>query len=83
MPIVTVRVTLPPLTAAAKPMELFPELTREEQAAVDVIRDRGEIHINALAEALGVPVYKLMSTLVELDYKKVITTLPGCRYSMA
>ena len=66
-----------------KPMELFPELTREEQAAVDVIRDRGEIHINALAEALGVPVYKLMSTLVELDYKKVITTLPGCRYSMA
>ena len=63
-------------------LDLFPELTKEEQAVVDVIRDRGEIHLNALAEALGQPVYKLMSTLVELDCKKVIATLPGCRYTL-
>ena len=62
---------------------LFPELTKEEQAVVDVIRDRGEIHINALAEALQQPVYRLMSTLVELDCKNIISTLPGCRYTMA
>ena len=63
-------------------LDLFPGLTKEEQAVVDVIRDRGEIHINALADALQQPVYKLMSTLVELDCKNVITTLPGCRYTV-
>ena len=63
-------------------LELFPDLTKEEQAVVDIIRDRGEIHLNTLAEALGLPVYKLMSVLVELDCKNVIATLPGCRYTV-
>ncbi len=63
-------------------LDLFVQLTKEEQAVVDVIRDRGEIHLNALADALRQPVYKLMSTLVELDCKNVITTLPGCRYTL-
>ena len=63
-------------------LDLFPELTEEEQKVVNVIRDRGEIHLNTLAEALQVPVYKLMSILVELDCKNVITTLPGCRYTV-
>ena len=63
-------------------LDLFPELTEEEQNVVNVIRDRGEIHLNTLAEALQLPVYKLMSILVELDCKNVITTLPGCRYTV-
>lgn len=63
-------------------LELFPELTKEEQAVVEVIRNHGEIHLNTLADALQQPVYKLMSTLVELDCKRVITTLPGCRYTI-
>ena len=63
-------------------LELFPALTKEEQAVVDVIRDHGEIHLNTLADTLQQPVYKLMSILVELDCKHVITTLPGCRYSL-
>jgi len=63
-------------------LDLFPDLTKEEQAVVDVIRDQGEIHLNALAETLKLPVYKLMSTLVELDCKKIIATLPGCRYTL-
>ena len=65
-----------------QPLALFPDLSKEEQAVVDVIRDRGEIHINALADALHLPVYKLMSVLVELDCKNVIATLPGCRYTV-
>lgn len=63
-------------------LNLFPGLSSEELAVVDVIRDQGEIHLNALADKLHLPVYKLMSTLVELDCKKVITTLPGCRYAI-
>ncbi|MBR5725606.1 MAG: DNA-processing protein DprA [Muribaculaceae bacterium] len=72
-----------PTAAVSQPLELFPELSKEQQAVVDIIRDHGEIHINTLADALGLPVYKLMSVLVELDCKNVIATLPGCRYTMA
>lgn len=68
---------------APRQLDLFPDLTKEEQAVVDVIRDHGEIHLNALADVLQLPVYKLMSTLVELDCKNVIVTLPGCRYSVS
>jgi len=71
-----------PQGAQPQQLELFPALTNEEQAVVDVIADRGEIHLNTLAEALQVPVYKLMSILVELDCKNVIATLPGCRYTL-
>ena len=67
---------------APQQLDLFPQLTREEQAVVDVIRDHGEIHLNSLADILKVPVYKLMSTLVELDCKNIIATLPGCRYTV-
>ena len=67
---------------APQQLDIFPQLTKEEQAVVDEIRHRGEIHLNALAEALHQPVYKLMSTLVELDCKNVIATLPGCRYTL-
>ena len=63
-------------------LNLFPELTKEEQAVIDVIRNHGEIHLNTLADALQQPVYKLMSVLVELDCKNVIATLPGCRYTL-
>ena len=62
-------------------LDLFPELTKEEQSVVEVIKDHGEIHLNTLADKLHTPVYKLMSILVELDCKNVITTLPGCRYT--
>ena len=67
---------------APQQLDIFPQLTKEEQAVVDEIRHRGEIHLNALAEASHQPVYKLMSTLVELDCKNVIATLPGCRYTL-
>lgn len=67
---------------APQQLELFPELTQEEQAVVDVIRNHGEIHLNMLADVLHTPVYKLMSILVELDCKNVIATLPGCRYTL-
>ena len=68
--------------AAPQQLDIFPELTKEQQAVVNVIRDHGEIHINTLADALQLPVYKLMSVLVELDCKNIIATLPGCRYSV-
>ena len=40
------------------------------------------VQLNALADALSLPVYKLMSVLVELDCQNIIATLPGCRYTI-
>ena len=54
-------------TPTPQQLNLFPELTKEQQAVVDAIRDHGEIHLNTLADKLQLPVYKLMSTLVEID----------------
>ena len=67
---------------APQQLDLFPDLTKEEQAVVDTLRHQGQMHVNALADALRIPVYKLMSVLVELDCKQVISTLPGCRYAV-
>lgn len=66
----------------AKELELFPQLTAEQQKVVDILRKNGDLHINDLAGLMALPIYRLMATLVELDTKGVIATLPGCRYSL-
>ena len=66
----------------AKELELFPQLTKEEQTVVDTLRNQGDLHINDLAGLMALPIYRLMAILVELDTKGVIATLPGCRYSL-
>lgn len=63
-------------------LELFPQLTAEQQKAVDILRRQGDLHINDLAGLMAMPVYRLMAILVELDTKGVIASLPGCRYSI-
>jgi DNA processing protein len=63
-------------------LELFPQLTAEQQKVVDVLRKQGDLHINDLAGLMALPIYRLMATLVELDTKGVIATLPGCRYTL-
>ena len=62
---------------------LFPEFTEEESVVIDMLKKEGDLHINALADKTGIPVYRLMGTLVELDCKGFVTTLPGCRYTLA
>lgn len=66
----------------AKELELFPQLTAEQQKVVDILRKNGDQHINDLAGLMALPIYRLMAVLVELDTKGVIATLPGCRYTL-
>lgn len=65
-----------------KELELFPQLTAEQQNVVDILRKNGDQHINDLAGLMALPIYRLMAILVELDTKGVIATLPGCRYTL-
>lgn len=66
----------------AKELELFPQLTNEQQKVVDILRQHGDLHINDLSGLMALPIYRLMATLVELDTKGMIATLPGCRYTL-
>ena len=66
----------------AKELELFPQLTVEQQNVVDILRKNGDQHIKDLAGLMALPIYRLMAVLVELDTKGVIATLPGCRYTL-
>lgn len=64
-------------------LDLFPTLSKEEQNVVNIIQKSGDIHINDITDRLQMPVYKVMSTLMQLEFKGIIITHPGCRYSMA
>ncbi|MDD7053054.1 MAG: DNA-protecting protein DprA, partial [Bacteroidales bacterium] len=64
-------------------LDLFPSLTEEEQEIVNIIKQAGDIHINTITEKLHIPVYRVMSTLMQLDFKGIIISMPGCRYAMA
>lgn len=66
----------------ARQLEVFPRLSDEEQKVVDIIKLHGDVHINTISNEMNMPIYRLMSTLVELDCRGIIITLPGCRYCM-
>jgi len=62
---------------------LFPELTPQQQAVVDYLRQNGEAQTNRLSVELGIPVGQLMATLVELEFNGLLISLPGARYRLA
>lgn len=68
--------------AIPREMELFPSLSPEEKAVVDYLKTNGESHINVIAQALQAPVYRIMSTLVDLDCRGLVVASPGSRYSL-
>ena len=68
--------------AIPREMELFPSLSPEEKAVVDFLKTNGESHINVIAQALQAPVYRIMSTLVDLDCRGLVVASPGSRYSL-
>lgn len=62
---------------------LFPELSPEEEAILQIIKEQDSVHINTLAQTLKKPVYQLLSTLVEMEFKGIVSSLPGSRYAIA
>lgn len=71
-----------PIAQRPRQQEVFPSFSPEEQKIIDILSNEGDTHINTLANHAGLPVYRIMSTLVELDCKGYIITLPGCRYAL-
>ncbi|HAP50891.1 MAG: DNA-processing protein DprA [Muribaculaceae bacterium] len=66
-----------------KQMELFADFTELEQSVVNTLRDNPDIHTNELAARLALPVYRVMSTLMDLESRNVVISLPGSRFALA
>lgn len=64
-------------------LELFPDLSPEEQAVVDYLSDHGEGQLNQLSIALNQNVGKMMSILIDMEFKGLLLTYPGGKYRLA
>ena len=62
--------------------ELFLQLTETEERVFDALNKVESIHVNMLAIELDVPVSELFFTLLELEMKNVVKTLPGGVYKL-
>lgn len=62
--------------------ELFIELDQEEDEIYKFLNQNGKTHIDNLAYELDKPVYILLSTLLNLELKGIIKTLPGKHYEV-
>ena len=63
--------------------EIFPEINDEEQKILNLLKETGCIHINTIAQQLKKPVFQLLSAMVELEFKGLIISHSGSRYSIA
>jgi DNA processing protein len=61
---------------------LFHELTPEEQLLTDQMKRGEKIHIDQLGQALEMPISRLSSLLLEMEFKGVVETLPGNLYRL-
>ena len=66
----------------ANQMQIFADIAPEEQSIINNLQENQETHINVLCNALSMPMSQLMSTLIELEFKGVITSLPGAKYTL-
>ncbi|WP_294470769.1 DNA-processing protein DprA [uncultured Bacteroides sp.] len=61
---------------------LFPDLLEEEQLIVNILTQRGDLHINSLVVEADIPVHKMTALLFELEMKGVIRVLAGGIYQL-
>ena len=60
-----------------KQRDLFVELTESEEKVYRLLLHEGAMQVNALAITLNMPVTELFMTLLELEIKNVVASLPG------
>ena len=66
-----------------KQKTLFPEISPEEQPIIDYLRSHSYAHVNTICTTLKIPMPQLLNLLIDLEFKGVILSAPGNKYSMA
>lgn len=62
---------------------LFAELTPEEKRVVDYLTEHGEGRLNVMSVALDINVGRLMSLLIDMEFKGLVLPFPGGIYHLA
>lgn len=62
--------------------ELFANLSEEEEALVNVLKQKEKTHIDDLSLASNLPMSKTASLLLNLEFSGVIKSLPGKMYEL-
>lgn len=63
-----------------KQRQLFVELTEEEKQLADLIAQNGKTHIDIITSSVLMPVSKISATLLSLEFKGLIKSMPGKMY---
>jgi DNA processing protein len=63
-------------------LEIFPQLSDQEKIVVDILKTKGKSEIDYLAECSNIPVYKVSSLLLNLEFAGVLRSLPGKVYQL-
>jgi len=73
-------------TPSAKPdaiqRNLFVDLTEEEALVVNLLQQRGDLHVNTLTVETNMPIHQLTSLLFGLEMKGVVKALVGGVYHL-
>ncbi len=62
--------------------ELFVKLTPEEEAVLDVLATKGDAGIHDFSVRIDIPLPRLMALLIDMEFRSLITHLPGGRYRL-
>lgn len=87
--IITDTAELPELMGWAKKsveglqQQLFAELDPMEQRVVEALQQQGEMRLHELQIALNEQTHKLMSLLIDMELRGLVTAIPGNRYRLA
>ena len=63
-------------------LELFPVLSDKETLIVDIIREKGTIHVDNISELSGIKISELSALLLNLEFSNVIRSIPGNQYML-
>lgn len=61
---------------------LFVELTKEEEQVVELLGKQSEMFIDQISSELRMPVSKISSLLLNMEFKNLLTALPGKMYRL-
>ncbi len=62
--------------------ELFPELTEEERAVVEALRQTNDLQLNTLSVRTNIPVGQLSGLLFQLEMKGIVKAYAGGNYHL-
>jgi len=61
---------------------LFEDLSKEEQVIANALRANGQQHVDDLSHSTQFPTGKVLSLLLEMEFKGAVRSLPGKIYAM-